>query len=65
MWCVLFRITLIIVLKSPDEYSAPSVGIHIFGYVPTGVRPKQDGVRYDFFLYLKITCFSIYVYWKL
>lgn len=39
---------LIIVLKNPDEYNAPSVEIHIFGYAPTGVRPKQDGVRSDF-----------------
>jgi len=53
----LLRIMLIIVPKSLDEYSAPSVGIHIFGYVPTGVRPKLDGVRSDCFPYLELHVF--------
>lgn len=52
---------LIIVLKNPDEYNAPSVEIHIFGYAPTGVRPKQDGVRSDFFpLHIEYYMFSYF-----
>lgn len=52
---------LIIVLKNPDEYNAPSVEIHIFGYAPTGTRPKQDGVRSDFFpLHIEYYMFSYF-----
>lgn len=47
--CIPLRIILNIVPKTRDVYSAPSVGIHIFGYALTGVNPKQDGVRSDFF----------------
>lgn len=42
------RIILNIVPKNPDGYSAQSAVIHMFGYAPTGARPKQDGVRSDF-----------------
>ena len=60
---ILHRIILIIVLKNPDVYSAPSVGIHIFGYALTGVRPKQDGVRSDFFpLHSDYQMLSFYLY---
>ena len=39
------RIVRTIALKSRGVYSAPSVAFHIYGYAPTGVRPRQDGVR--------------------
>lgn len=40
-----FRIVLIIDQKSQGAYTVRNAGIHTFGYVPTGVRQRPDGVR--------------------
>lgn len=40
-----FRIVPIIDQKSQDAYTVRNAGIHTFGYVPTGVRQRPDGVR--------------------
>jgi hypothetical protein len=40
-----FRIVLLIDQKSQGAYTVQNAGIHTFGYVPTGVRQRPDGVR--------------------
>ncbi|KAJ4836077.1 hypothetical protein Tsubulata_010697 [Turnera subulata] len=41
----MYRTIQIIGLRNQDVYSAPSVAIHIYGCVPIGARPRQDGAR--------------------
>lgn len=45
------RMVLIIALKSQDGYSALSAEILIYGYALIGVRPRQDGVRLEIYIY--------------